>query len=110
MGWLIGLFAKAGLKKFAPVAAYGLVILLLVGALLWLRADAYHDGEHAEEARWQEAAAKLEHLQQKAATGADQKAAQRLDQHLDQLEHEKEKLDEAQRNGDDPLDVLFPSS
>jgi len=107
MGFLISLAAKAVGERFAPLLAYGLIILAIVGAVLWLRADAYHDGERATDAKWVAAGKKLE-AQAKAAAGkADDASVKRVEQNNAKVAQEKEKLDEAEAAGSSPLDVLF---
>jgi hypothetical protein len=107
MSFLIGLAAKAVGERFAPLLAYGLIILAIVGGVLWLRADAYHDGERATDAKWVAAGKKLEDQAKVAAGKADTASVQRVEQNNAKVAAEKEKLDEADANGSSPLDVLF---
>lgn len=108
MGFLIGIFAKIGLgEKLAAAAAYALIIAALVAALLWMRADAYSDGRNAEAAAWKEAEAKAAERVAAAAGHASTAAEARAEAHTETVEAEKEKIDEALRQGDSPLDVLF---
>lgn len=107
MGFLIGLAAKAVGERFAPLLAYGLVIAALVGAVIWLRADAYHDGERATDAKWVAAGEKLERQAAEAAGKANDASVKRIEQNNAKVAQEKEKLDEAEAAGSSPLDVLF---
>lgn len=107
MGFLISLAAKAVGERFAPLLAYGLVIAALVGAIWWLRADAYSDGEAATDAKWVAAGERLERQAAEAAGRADAASVQRVEQNNERVAQEKEKLDEAEAAGSSPLDVLF---
>jgi hypothetical protein len=108
---LAGLLMSAGLgPKAAKIGSYVILALLFVGALWWMRADAYADGERDTDAKWKLASAKLEQQAARAAGSADAPAAVRAEQFTQQVTVEKEKLDEAQRNGTSQLDVLFGPS
>lgn len=107
MGFLISLAAKAVGERFAPLLAYGVIILALVGAVWWLRADAYSDGERATDAKWVAAGEKLERQAAEAAGKANAASAERIEQNNERVAQEKEKLDEAEAAGSSPLDVLF---
>lgn len=107
MGFLISLAAKAVGERFAPLLAYGVVIAALVGAIWWLRADAYSDGVTATDAKWEEAGRRLEQQAREAAGKADAASVQRVEQNNARVAQEKEKLDEAEAAGSSPLDVLF---
>lgn len=106
---MIGLLMKAtGLGRgVSSLIVYGGAVILLGLALLWLRADAYRDGEKAADARWVEAGQKLERAAAESGRAADVRAAERLEEHHETVAEEKEKLDEAAREGTDPFDVLF---
>lgn len=111
MTFIIGLLMKTGLGRKAAGAVFWIgVVLLIALALLWLRADAYQDGVHATDAKWEAAQRKLERQAEEAAGRADSKAAERVEAQNDRVAREKEKIDEAERNGDSPLDVLFGPS
>lgn len=107
MGFLISLAAKAVGERFAPLLAYGTVIALLVGALLWLRHDAYQDGVADTDARWEEAGRVLEEQVEEAQTEADAASADRAAEEFERVKDEKEKLDAAAAQGTSPFDVLF---
>lgn len=108
MGFLIGLFARLGLgPQIATAAARALILGLVVLAVLWLRHDAYRDGERATDSRWKAAEAKL-HKQAAATAGrASEKADERAADHVEQVAKEKERIDEAIDAGTSPFDVLF---
>ena len=109
MGILIGLFAKMGLgPRLAALAGYGLVALAVVGALWWLRHDAYNDGERAENARWEAALDEAEEQAETAADQADVLADTREEEFAETVKEEKERIDAAVEAGTDPFDVLFP--
>lgn len=107
MGFLIGIAAKLVGERFASLLAYGLVIAALLGAIWWLRADAYSDGEAATDAKWVAAGERLERQAAKAAGKASAASVQRIEQNNARVAQEKERLDEAEAAGSSPLDVLF---
>ncbi|MBS67287.1 MAG: hypothetical protein Tp170SUR191951_86 [Prokaryotic dsDNA virus sp.] len=107
MGYLIKLVAGFVGEKAAPFVAYLTVIGLLIGAIVWMRADAYNDGAAANEAAWQEAGQRLKEQVAEAATIADQQSAERTAIEFKRVETEKEKLDAAAEDGSSPFDVLF---
>jgi hypothetical protein len=107
MGFLIGLAAKAVGERFAPLLTYGLIALALIGAIWWLRADAYSDGVSATDAKWVAAGEKLKQQAEQAAGAANAASATRTAAEVERVREEKEKLDEAEAAGSSPLDVLF---
>lgn len=107
MGLIIGIAAKLVGEKFAGLAVYGTAILLVLGAIWWLRADAYSDGVAATDAKWEEAGRRLEQQAAEAAAAADDRADDRQAQEFDRVQQEKEKLDAASASGGSPWDVLF---
>lgn len=107
MGFLISLAAKAVGERFAPLLAYGLIILAIVGAVLWLRADAYSDGVNATDAKWVAAGERLKQQAEQAAGAANAASATRTAAEVERVREEKERLDEAEAAGRSPLDVLF---
>ncbi|APZ81837.1 hypothetical protein vBEliSR6L_72 [Erythrobacter phage vB_EliS_R6L] len=109
MGFLISLAAKAVGERFAPLLAYALVIAVLVGAIWWLRADAYSDGEAANDAKWVAAGEEAERQAREAAGRASAASVKRVEQNNARVAQEKEKLDAAEASGSSPLDVLFGS-
>lgn len=108
MGFLIGIAGKLVGERIAPFLAYGFVLALLAGGLLWLRADAYSDGEKAEKVRWEQALREAEDKARAAAKHADKAADARQADYAEQVRDEKEKIDAAIEAGTDPFDVLFP--
>lgn len=98
---MLGFFAN---KKWLAIAAGALLVIVFVW---WLRHDAYKDGVRATDAKWVEAGRRLEEAAAKSATKADVSAEARAMEFNDKVLEEKEKLDEAERSGDSPLDVLF---
>lgn len=110
MTWLIGLLARAVGKRAAPWLAYGLVFLGLALALLWMRHDAYKAGQTAENARWEQALDKAKAQSDVAAGKASVTAEQRSETETERVREEKEKIDAAADRGEDPFDVLFPST
>jgi uncharacterized protein HemX len=105
---MIGLLIRAGLSR---EAAKGLLIALAIAAALfafwWIRHDAYNDGVRDTDSKWTEAQHRLEQQAQQSAHAADQSAAVRVEQHDKAVAVEKERLEDAARNGSDPFDVLF---
>lgn len=107
MGFLIGIAAKLFGEKFAGLAAYAFVLLLIGGAILWLRADAYSDGVTATDAKWEAAGEKLKQQAAKAQGAASAASVSRTAIEVDRVREEKEKIDEAQSQGGSTFDVLF---
>lgn len=106
---LIGWLTKALGEKLAPFIAWIGLALLILGALWWLRHDAYQDGVSATDAKWEEAGRKLEAQAKKAEQSADAESVKRVQENNERLKEEKEKLDEAEAEGSSPFDVLFGS-
>lgn len=107
MGFLIGIAAKLVGERLAGWVAYGTVIIALLGAIWWLRADAYSDGVKATDAKWERASALLVEKAAKAGQAADQAAAERSADEFERVQQEKEKLDAARDSGSSPWDVMF---
>ncbi len=107
---LVALLMRAGLgTRVAKFGSYVLIALALIAAAWWLRRDAYNDGQRDTNAEWQAASERLKREAAASASRADDAAALRVEEHVEQVQAEKEKLDEAQRTGSSPLDVLFGS-
>lgn len=105
---LAALFVRLGAgPQLAKAASAGIVVIAIVTALLWYGHSRYQAGVTVTDAKWEEASRKLEEQAKKSATKADDAAAARAAVHDDQVQAEKEKLDEAERTGSSPLDVLF---
>lgn len=109
MGFLIGIAAKMFGEKFAGLAAYAFVLLLIGGAILWLRADAYSDGVAKTDQKWEAAGEKLKQQAAQAQGAASAASMSRTAIEVDRVQAEKEKLDAAEAQGSSPLDVLFGS-
>jgi hypothetical protein len=109
MGFLIGLAARAVGEKLAGPLVYALIAAALAGAVWWLRADAYSDGEAAEKASWEKAIAETEIEAGEVARDVEEERDTRTEDWSERVREEKEKIDEATEAGSDPFDVLFPS-
>lgn len=109
---MIGLLMGLGLgKRAAQVVAFVVIPLLILGAF-YLMLDAYGDsrydaGEADTRAEYKAASERLKQEAAASASRADDAAALRLEGHMEQVQEEQERLDEAQRTGSSPLDVLF---
>lgn len=93
---------------------YGAIVLgvALVIGFLWWRIDAYGDrrfdaGVATERGKWEEAEKKLRTEAAKSATRADDRAADRLAEHKEQIDEDRKAVDQAVRDGTSPLDALF---
>lgn len=95
------------LKIFGPIA----LLAVLVGGVKIYGASQYRSGHKAGEAKveaaWQKASAELKKDAAASATRADDKAITRLEDHVEQVKEDQEKIDEAKRTGSSPLDALF---
>lgn len=85
----------------------GLLILAFYFLLDAYGDSRYREGKSDEAAAWKAAEAELLKKAANARTEADRNAAVREVQHAAKVEEEREKIDEAVRNGTSPLDVLF---
>ena len=109
---MIALLLRLGLSRTAAKLIAYVGLPLLVALFLWWRIDAFGDrrydaGVTATDARWQEASNRLQAEAANSATRADDAAANRLQQFENQVQDERREIDNAQRNGTSPLDVLF---
>lgn len=84
----------------------GLAIALIAGFLFYGHMK-YRDGVDDTDARWEEAGRKLEAKAKASAGRADAASVQRQATYQDQLEKQKERMDEASADGSSPFDVLF---
>lgn len=112
IAWLAGFLIKRGMSSTLARALVWAGIAVLVGLFLWWRIHAYgvarYDaGVNATDAKWVEAGNRLEAAAANSATRADDAAANRLEEFHNQVEDERQALDEANRTGTSPLDVLF---
>jgi hypothetical protein len=92
---------------WAKFAAVAVVIGLLWLSLHLYGARQYDRGVSATDQKWETAAAQLKADAAKSATRADDAAANRLAEQVNQVAADQEKVNEAQRNGTSPLDALF---
>jgi len=84
------------------------LVSAILGAFLFygqMRADGR---EEKVNARWIAAAKELEQESRRSAVTAETKAQARENDFAEQLQEEKERIDEAIDAGSDPFDVLFP--
>lgn len=86
----------------------GAVALLIAGVWLYGHLQ-YKAGVRDTDQRWIAAGEKLKKEAAASASAADTKAAVATAEHVAQVRHEKEEIDEALARGDSPLDVLFPT-
>lgn len=113
MTWLISLLApRIGLGFARAIVWVGLPLLII--GLVWWRVDAWGDrrfnqGVEAHRAEVRAATEELKASAERSATRADDAAALRVEDHLQQTAEERERLDEAAQNGSSPIDVLFGS-
>lgn len=111
MGFLIGLFAPRLGQTGAKFLVYGVLFAVLAFAM-WRWLDSYGDrrfreGVTATDQKWVEASEKLKEQAAQSATRADDAAADRLAEHVEQVTAEQEQVDEAIKEGSSPFDVLF---
>lgn len=95
------------LKIVGPLVA----VAILLGSLVAWGSHKYHagydSGVQATDKKWEDAAKQLKVDAAKSATKADDAAASRLSEQVNQISADQEKVNEAQRNGSSPLDALF---
>jgi hypothetical protein len=100
--------------KLAKIAAFGIGILLIVGAFLYLlnrvTDAAYDKGKADTEQVYKDAEAALLKQAGEATTKADKQAAVAAVEYAAQVQEEKEKIDDALANGTSPYDVMFPAA
>ena len=109
---MIGLLMDYGLgKRVAQVVGYVGIPLLTLVAIWWAITvygnSRYDAGVTDTDASWQEASNVLIDQAAAASNAADASAEDRATDYAANLTAEKEKIDEAQREGSSPLDVLF---
>jgi len=111
MNFLIGLLAPKLGQKAATVVSYIIVIGVILGLFYWALTSyghrKYQEGAAANQAQVDKALKQLKDDAHASATKADDKAAERAAAAVEQQKADKEALDEAERNGTSPLDVLF---
>lgn len=112
---MIALLTGMGLSaRTAKLIAY-VAIPLLILAAFYLTLDAYGDsrfdaGKAKADAEWQEAHDRLIEQARRAGQKADQTAAAQAADYAAKVEDEKERIDEAVKEGSSPIDVLFGTS
>jgi hypothetical protein len=94
-------------ERIAKIAGPAIIVLLAVVAVLAWGRHKYNQGVGDTDAKWELASEKLKVQAQQSATAADKPSVQRQVQFAEKVAVEKEKLDEAERKGSSPLDVLF---
>jgi len=100
------LFASRTVRIALGILTAVILILLLFKCV---RDDAYGDGVRETDARWNAASEKLQDQARNSASAADRNAANRAETFTNQLQAERERMNDAQANGSSPLDALFPS-
>ena len=104
---LIGLLAPRLGATLAKVVVYGGLVLLVLLGLWYYGHTRYERGVRDTDAKWVEAGRVLQQRARESATRANDAAAARAAQHDRRVAQERERIDEAQRNGSSPFDVLF---
>ena len=84
--------------------------IAIVGGVLWYGHSRYNAGVDATDAKWVAAEKKLENQAEAVIDKADKASIERIEEHQELVIAEKEKLDEAEQNGNSTLDVLFGTS
>lgn len=95
------------LKIVGPLVA---LAILLAGVMAWGKSkfNAGHEAGVTEtDAKWKAASDKLKKDAAASATRADDAAAARLAERVEELTADQEAVNEATRNGTSPLDALF---
>ena len=87
----------------------GPLVLLaaVIGGIMAYGNSRYNAGVTDTDAKWEEASDRLKAQAAESATRADDAAAVRLEEFKQQVEDEEKALEEAERTGSSPLDVLF---
>ena len=105
---IVAFLMRLGLsQRLAGVAVWVIAAALLLLAIWWMRTSAYSAGVSDTDAKWKAASEEVEKQAEVATARADSAAEVRAVEHVQQVEKEKEKIDEAIREGSSPLDVLF---
>jgi len=101
---------KRGLSDgLAGLLAWVIPILVVLGAIWWLRADAYSDGVKASDIKWEKALKKAEDDLRKGASKASEASEVRKEGFRDKVTREAKEMEDAESKGASPFDVLFPS-
>lgn len=103
--WLLNI---GGFLRGVPWQVY------VIAGLLAMNPVSYCKGRSAgieyADAKWEAASAKLKAKANKSAGKADAKQIKSVTEYAEQVQQEKENIDEAEASGDSTFDVLFPSS
>ena len=91
------------LKIAGPIVA----LLVVIGGIWAYGNSRYNAGVSDTDAKWEEASERLKKKAAETATKADDAAAKRLEEFVEQSKEDQEKVDEAIRNGTSPFDELF---
>lgn len=86
------------------------LILVIIASVLFYGHSRYNAGVDATDAKWVAAEKKLEKQAEAVIDKADKASIERIEEHQELVIAEKEKLDEAEQNGDSTMDVLFGTS
>lgn len=106
--WLIARGLNGTLAKL--LVYVGLPLLVALGIYWWITAFGdrrFEEGVTATDQKWTDAGNHLEANAANSATRADDAAANRLEEYANQVEDEQKGIENAQRNGSSPFDVLF---
>lgn len=95
------------LRYWLVAAAFAVMAIGLIWAVLAWGDARYREGADDADERWEAAADKLAEQTRSAGTDADRREAERMEGHADRVAREKEKIDAATASGDSPLDALF---
>lgn len=106
---MIGLIAKLVGPTAAPFVAWGGAIALIVGALVWMRVDAYNDGKRAVIERLEREAAEADRRALEAERAADEAAEVRQQEAENEAEVLRNVITQATSSGDNSLDALLGS-
>lgn len=112
IGWFAGFLIKRGVNSALARGLVWAALAVIVALFIWWRVHAFgvrqfRAGENQADAHWVEAGNRLQAEAANSATRADDAAANRLEQFRNQVDDERQALDEANRTGTSPLDVLF---
>lgn len=107
----LGLAGLTQSQKLMRIGIGVLVAVVFVLLIVWMIKD-YGDsreqeGIDQERAAWVKAGEELKADAAKSATKADDRAAERLLEHKEQIDEDRKAFDAAVENGTSPLDSLF---
>lgn len=102
--WLTGKGISDGIASFL---AWVLPAVLLLGALWWLRTDAYNDAVRATDAKWEDAFEKAKEGFAKGALSSSEASDKRKEEFHDAVKAQIEEIEDAEAAGNSSFDVLF---